>query len=101
MLKALRYHLRDPVPLQSVGHPGNVLRVACVSISVSCDCSTLGVLVGATPPLGSEPSPGEERPDWIDENTCEVDPLEGLESPLDAIGMWCYYCGAPFEQLIF
>ena len=40
VLRALRYHLRDPVPLQLVEHPGNVLRVACVSISVSSDCDT-------------------------------------------------------------
>ena len=40
VLRALRYHLRDPVPLQLVEHPGNVLRVACVSISVSLDCDT-------------------------------------------------------------
>ena len=40
VLRALRYHLRDPVPLQLVEHPGTVLRVACVSISVSSDCDT-------------------------------------------------------------
>ena len=40
VLRALRYHLCDPVPLRSVEHPGNVLRVACVSISVSLDCGT-------------------------------------------------------------
>ena len=40
VLRVLRYHLCDPVPLQLVEHPGNVLRVACVSISVSCDCDT-------------------------------------------------------------
>ena len=40
VLRVLRYHLCDPVPLQLVEHPGNVLRVACVSVSVSLDCDT-------------------------------------------------------------
>ena len=75
VLRALRYHLRDPVPLQLVEHPGNVLRVACVSISVSCNCDTWCPF-GATAPVEREPSLGEERPDWIDENTCVVDPFE-------------------------
>ena len=61
---------------------------------------TRSVFVGVTAPVEREPSLGEERPDWINENTCEVEPIEGLPAPLEAVEAWCYYCGAPFDQVI-
>ena len=59
VLRALRYHLCDPVPLQLVEHPGDVLCVTCASISVSCDLAALGVFVGATALVERELSLGE------------------------------------------
>ena len=43
---------------------------------------TLSVFVGATAPVERDTSPGEERPDWVDENTCEIEPLAGVPLPL-------------------
>ena len=60
--------------------------------------ATLSVFVGATAPVERDTSPGEERPDWVDENTCEIEFFEGLPLPLEAVDSWCYYCGAPFDQ---
>ena len=59
---------------------------------------TLSVFVGATAPVERDTSPGEERPDWVDENTCEIEFFAGLPLPLEAVDTWCYYCGAPFDQ---
>ena len=58
---------------------------------------TLSVSFGATAPVEREPSLGEERPSWIDENTCVVDPFEDQPLPPEAVVTWCYYCGAPFD----
>ena len=57
-------------------------------------------LLGATAPVEREISLGEERPDWVDENTCEIEPVVGLPLPLEAVETWCYYCGAPSDQAI-
>ena len=59
---------------------------------------TLNALVGALAPVDRDTSPGEERPGWVNENTCEGEFSVGLPLLLEAVGSWCYHCGAPFVQ---
>ena len=59
---------------------------------------TLSAFVGATAPVDRDTSLGEERPGWVNENTCEIEFFEGLPLLLEAVGSWCYHCGAHFVQ---
>ena len=59
---------------------------------------TLSALVGALAPVDRDTSPGEERPGWVNENTRDAKFSVGLPLLLEAVGSWCYHCGAPVDQ---
>ena len=59
---------------------------------------TLSAFVGATAPVDRDTSLGEERPGWVNENTRDAEFSVGLPLLLEAVGLWCYHCGAPFVQ---
>ena len=59
---------------------------------------TLSAFVGATAPVDRDTSLGEERPGWVNENARGAEFSVGLLLLLEAVGSWCYHCGAPFVQ---